>query len=155
MLDIPPTTSPDFAAWYVAYVGTDLARAAEVAAHIRGKPITVQVKALPKKQSIPLGQGVGTELKLLLQRWGIHSSDDCSCMDNARRMNQNGPEWCEKNMELITDWMEAQSKERPIAKFFFSRFAAKKMIELAIRNWNKKSSKDVIELPPDVPCENC
>jgi len=73
-------------------------------------------------------QHPGTELKRLLRRFAI--TNDCDCEQHAKRMDQQGPQWCRKNIELITDWLEEEAEKRSLP---FIRSGAKVLIKLAIR----------------------
>lgn len=56
--------------------------------------------------------GVGTELKKLLSMVGIKASENCSCNQRARAMNERGIEWCEQNRETIVGWLREEAGKR-------------------------------------------
>jgi len=58
--------------------------------------------------------GPGTELKALLKNWfGITANLGCSCNAMARRMNSNGPDWCEgPGMPEILKAMRGEHSKR-------------------------------------------
>lgn len=82
--------------------------------------------------------GVGTELKKLLSYINITSSPNCSCTSRARAMNEKGIHWCKNNKEIIIGWLEEEAKKR---KLPFIRYAASKILDLAIYRAEKKLKK--------------
>ena len=79
------------------------------------------------------GGGAGTELRKMLGRIGIHPrGEKCKCNEHAREMDRHGPDWCEKNIETIIDWLEGEAKSRPLVGFLFSRYLARKVLIEAI-----------------------
>lgn len=79
--------------------------------------------------------GVGTELKRLLSRVGIHSTPKCLCDQRAMIMDEEGPDWCRQNLSVIVEWMR---EEAEIRRMPFCRVAAKLLVLRAIRNARKK-----------------
>ena len=55
---------------------------------------------------------VGTHLKKLLATFGIVASHNCSCNKRARIMNNNGPDWCEANIDTIVGWLREEASKR-------------------------------------------
>ena len=93
-----------------------------------------------KREFVPrpvedLGEGVGTELKSLLSMFNIQASPNCSCLKRAKIMNENGVDWCENNQDIILDWLKEEALKR---KLPFFRYAAKKMLHLAISRTKHK-----------------
>lgn len=78
--------------------------------------------------------GVGTELKKILGKIGIHATPTCSCNHRARLMDLNGIAWCENNIETILVWLSEEAKNR---KLPFIAYAAKLLIKKAIHNAKK------------------
>lgn len=86
-----------------------------------------------------LGEGVGTELKLLLSRYlGIRTSAGCKCNQHAQEMNQRGVQWCESNKEQILRWLQEESKKK---KLPFIRTAAFSLISIAIYKYKRRKAK--------------
>ena len=83
-------------------------------------------------------QGAGTELKKLLSLVGIKASKQCSCNHYARTMNRFGTQWCRNNTETIIGWLAGEAEKRGM---IFSRFIAKRVINMAISRAEKKESK--------------
>jgi hypothetical protein len=73
--------------------------------------------------------GPGTELKRLLSKVGISSKSGCNCDQRALVMDDEGPEWCEKNIETIISWLKEEAAARGLP---FERFTVKGLIYLAI-----------------------
>jgi hypothetical protein len=51
-------------------------------------------------------------------------------------MDDEGCDWCEKNLELITDWLEEEAQRRRLP---FVRTFAALLVKRAIRNARKKT----------------
>lgn len=81
--------------------------------------------------------GVGTQLKRLLGKVFIKPGKGCHCNHYANLMDQRGVEWCDRNLELIVDWLgeSAETMGYP-----FSRFLAKRIVKIAI--YRAKRSKE-------------
>lgn len=86
----------------------------------------------------PSPGGPGTELHKLLGRFGIKEKANCGCRKHTVQMDQNGPDWCEANMETILKWLKDESEKR---KLPFVRTAAKILVKLAIHNARKKPKR--------------
>ena len=82
----------------------------------------------------PPAKGPGTEMKKLLAKIGITSSPDCQCNARARYMDEQGPEWCEQNMEEIIGWLREEAEKR---KLPFVDFAGRLLVKKAIANARK------------------
>ena len=74
--------------------------------------------------------GVGTHLKALLGRMGIHPTKKCSCTKRAAEMDYRGVQWCEDNIDTISGWMESEARKR---KLPYMHIAGKALIRMAIR----------------------
>jgi hypothetical protein len=82
--------------------------------------------------------GPGTELKILLKRFGIVAGS-CNCEQRATLMNQEGPDWCEQNLDTIVDWLVEEAKARGFgAVELASRVMARLIVKSAIRRSRKK-----------------
>jgi len=86
------------------------------------------------KYPMTIKQGVGTELKSFLANFGIKTTPSCRCTSRAIEMNFRGLDWCKKNRELITDWLEEEAKSR---KLPFVRFVGKKAVDIAIKRFER------------------
>lgn len=82
--------------------------------------------------------GPGTMLSKILETVGIKAAPNCGCKRKALTMNINGNDWCENNIETITDWLEEEAKKR---KLPFLRQAGKLLIKRAI-SMSKKAIKN-------------
>lgn len=69
--------------------------------------------------------GTGTALKQLIRdRLGIDACEACN--HHVELMNQNGPDWCGRNMDLVCQWLKHECRARgiPFVKFVASGFVA-------------------------------
>lgn len=82
--------------------------------------------------------GPGTELKALLGMIGIKASPNCSCNARAKKMDDMGVEWCEKNVTTIVGWLQEEADKRRLP---FSRFAARKLVQTAIARAARNETK--------------
>lgn len=78
--------------------------------------------------------GPGTKLKNLLNYIGIVPVGNCKCNARAKVMDIYGPDWCEKNIDMIVGWLREESSKR---KLPFVQWVAKKIVMLAIRQSKK------------------
>lgn len=76
----------------------------------------------------------GTKLKQLLELFWFVKSEDCNCNKHIAEMNNNGPDWCDENMDTIVGWLREESGNR---KILFSEFIARRLIKLAIARSKK------------------
>ena len=81
-----------------------------------------------------INKGVGTELKKILNKIGIRSSSTCSCNARAKKMDENGIEWCENNIDIIVGWLREEATKR---KLPFIDMGGKILIKKAIKNAKK------------------
>ena len=80
--------------------------------------------------------GPGTELKRLLGSFGIQSKEKgCGCRSMALKMDKPG--WAVSHKKEIVDHLAAEAKKRRLP---FIRLAAEKLVDLAIRRAEKKTS---------------
>lgn len=77
--------------------------------------------------------GVGTELKRLLQKLWIQPCEKCD--GRAIIMDEEGPQWCRDNADLIVGWMQEEAKQRGLP---FIKFGAKLLLMQAIISTEKK-----------------
>ena len=84
---------------------------------------------LPQQQS-PLN-GPGTELKKLLKYMGIVASPNCSCNARAKKMDEWGPDECEKRIDEIVGWLKEEAHKR---KLPFIDYAGRLLVKRAISN---------------------
>ncbi len=83
--------------------------------------------------------GAGTELKNLIERFGLKPGLNCKCGQHIREMDHNGIGWCEQNIGTVTEWLR---KEAQRAKLPFTEIGAKLLIKRAISNAKKKQNKE-------------
>jgi hypothetical protein len=89
------------------------------------------------EHDLSVSNGVGTELKGLLNRIGITSSPTCSCNRRAVEMDSRGIEWCEQNIPTIVAWLREEAGKRGIP---FVDLAGTTIVKLAIRRATKKAT---------------
>lgn len=80
--------------------------------------------------------GAGTELKKMLELFGIKSSENCSCQAKAKIMNHMGIEWCKDNIDTIVTWLKEEAEKRHLP---FSSIVAKKIVQIAISRAEKEA----------------
>lgn len=80
--------------------------------------------------------GAGTELKKMLELFGIKSSENCSCQAKAKIMNHMGIEWCKDNIDTIVTWLKEEAEKRHLP---FSSLVAKKIVQIAISRAEKEA----------------
>jgi hypothetical protein len=78
--------------------------------------------------------GPGSILTNMIKSIGIKSSSSCSCRRHALEMNDNGPEWCEQNLDTIVSWLKDESKKRGLP---FIEAVGKMMVNRAIAKSKK------------------
>jgi hypothetical protein len=83
--------------------------------------------------------GPGTILSGMLSAMGINSTPNCSCRARAIRMNTEGPDWCENNLQTILDWLREEAKKR---KLPFVESGAKLMVQKAISKSRRLLAKN-------------
>lgn len=102
---------------------------------ICGEATKEGVQKLRLQQSHPIpAVGVGTELKILLRRFGI-SPKSCQCDHRAMLMDLEGPDWCEQNRETIVDWLQEAAVKRHLP---FLRPAGRTLVCWAVRRARAK-----------------
>lgn len=84
-----------------------------------------------KEQTI----GPGTELKLLLRKVRIYATAECPCDMRALLMDEEGPDWCCRNIDAIVGWMREEAENRGLP---FIGLLAKLLVLRAIRNARRK-----------------
>jgi hypothetical protein len=95
-------------------------------------------KAYPKKKR-PASGGVGTELSLLLKKFGISAKEGgCSCRHKSKLMDKNGVKWNELNIDTVVGWMRENSKKMKIP---FVAMPARMLVRQAIKNARRKGAK--------------
>lgn len=98
-------------------------RAKAAAPARKGKPLLADV--------VLSAPGVGTELAKLLAEVKFDFTADCRCLEYARRMNSRGISWCERNVFLISTFLEDSASRRGLP---FDRDLAVEVIGKAIEN---------------------
>ena len=78
--------------------------------------------------------GPGSILTGMIKTLGISSSSTCSCRRHALEMNDQGPDWCEQNMETILSWLRDEAKKRGLP---FIDMVGKAMVQRAINRSRK------------------
>jgi len=106
------------------------------------RPVRGSVKVVNKPARKATRGGPGTELRGLLSMIGLRPARGCKCGQRMRQMNIAGCSWCSKNIETVVDWL---AEEADRARLPFLRFAAKKIVRIAIRRALRKEKNS----PPD------
>lgn len=84
--------------------------------------------------------GAGTELKKLLKRIGITTTENCSCNKRARIMDERGIEWVEANVPTVVGWLREEAAKRRLP---FVDLAGAALVKMAIRNAKRNLAADV------------
>lgn len=79
----------------------------------------------------------GSHLKILLSKFGIKATANCSCNQKAMYMDAKGPDWCEKNIDLIVKWLEQEARKRRLP---FLKSVGKILVKKAISNARKQNN---------------
>ncbi len=90
----------------------------------------------PRKKPNDPPLGVGYQVKRLLSMVGIKATKNCSCNKKAKDIDRRGLRWAKKNRQAIVGMLEDEAIRRGIP---FSRFAAKRLVDLAILTAPKSS----------------
>lgn len=86
--------------------------------------------------------GAGSQLKLLLSKLGIKSTENCSCNQRARTMNERGIEWCEQNVNEIVGWLKEEAGRRNLPFLAFpTKLLVQRAIKIAKRIRDKRAAK--------------
>jgi len=87
--------------------------------------------------------GPGTRLKSLLRAMGIVASRNCSCNRRARIMDQEGPDWCEANIDTIVGWLREEAEKRGLPFLDIAgRMLVKRAIKLARKDNNQQAEEN-------------
>lgn len=105
-------------------------------------PKSKQAQHIKNILTLPLGYGVGTELKKLLAKIGITATPTCSCNKRAQFMDEQGIDWCKENIDLIVSWLREESEKRRLP---FVDFAGKLLVKRAISLAEKAEKKRLAE----------
>lgn len=76
-------------------------------------------------------RGPGTELKKILEKFGIRAKKDCGCSGYADVMDLKGPAWCLANLGEVTERLKNQAKKN---KSLFLAPVARRMVIQAVSN---------------------
>lgn len=100
------------------------------------KQLLADLKPYLRRERVAPSNGPGTQLKKILS-W-FASSEGCRCESHATQMNLWGPDRCEKNIEIIIDWLieSAELKGLNCAEFItrhLAKLAVKRAIAIARR----------------------
>lgn len=86
-------------------------------------------------ESAEAPSGVGTELKRILETFGI-TTGSCNCTYHEKLMNAKGPDWCAANVDMIVGWLKEEATKRGLP---FVTFAVRLLVMEAIRQARKAS----------------
>lgn len=78
--------------------------------------------------------GPGTMLSKMIKSLGITMNNNCSCKHHAIKMNTEGNDWCEQNIDTIVGWLRAEASKR---KLPFIDSVGKIMVSRAIKKSRK------------------
>lgn len=105
------------------------------------------VAMVPPDTDSSNGAGPGTELHLLLGRFGLTASGDCKCKSRVSYMNRmeaEQPGWAEANIEEVVGWLRESAAERGLP---FLDIAARVLVRRAIANARRKAAADATRSP--------
>lgn len=74
---------------------------------------------------------VGTEIKKLLDVFGIRDNGCSVCIERAALLDDAGPDWVEQNIEIPVGWLREQAEVRGLP---FIDIAGRMLVRRAIRN---------------------
>lgn len=94
--------------------------------------------------------GAGTQLKKLLSKLGIKSTENCSCNTRAKIMNEKGIEWCEQNIGEIVGWLKEEATRR---KLPFLSLPTKILVQRAIKIAKRIRDANVVDAIAVEPVE--
>lgn len=94
----------------------------------------------PQPQVAP--PGAGTQLKALLQSFGIGAEAGCGCWAMATRMDREGLDWCQENIPLIVIAMIGEAEKRQWVKYLpWKERGARWFVERAIASAQNNLAK--------------
>lgn len=103
-------------------------------------PDNVTIQAPPPYIWDPAG--AGTQLKKLLAKVGIKSTENCSCNARAKLMNAHGIEWCEENISEIVGWLKEEANKRRLPFLAFpTKILVQRAIAIAKRNRDRAAAE--------------
>jgi hypothetical protein len=114
-----------------------------VVAVVMPSPLTT-VAANTAQSVATKGGGPGTELKAMLAQVGIVASPSCSCNLYAAEMDRHGPDWCERHIDTIVDWMALEAKRRGLP---MPRLVGLHLVRRAIRRARRAQVSRPLHLP--------
>ena len=100
-----------------------------------------------------IGKGPGTELILMLasplwKRLGIEVTTGCKCVRHASMMNEQVPDWCVENIEVIIGWLSDEHNHQRIRMPFLNTVAVI-MVRTAIKRSRKRRDEHSRQSDPD------
>ena len=93
--------------------------------------------------------GVGSSFKALLATVGFQPCETCN--NYARKMDREGPDWCEENEDLILGWIKNNARKRGVP---YVRFAVRQVLRLAIKQARDNMIKNLKDAFQEVYCVN-
>ena len=107
---------------------------------IDGKKIHVDTDHRDYPRKGKRSKGVGTELTIILRRFGITSNEGgCSCKHKSKLLDTKGVKWAELNVETVVGWMKENAKKMKIP---FLALPARMVVRQAIKNARRKGAKE-------------
>jgi hypothetical protein len=88
----------------------------------------------------PPPDGPGYYLKKTLAWWGVESNPDCLCNKRAEVMDRKGPDWCEKNLDKIVEWLREEHVRRKLVVPFVAPIV-RRVVMRAIEKSRKARAK--------------
>lgn len=73
--------------------------------------------------------GAGTRLTQIFDRFYLRDDRKCSCKQLAAKMDRNGPDWCEANLDEIVGQLRSNAAKRGLP---FVEFIARELVRHAI-----------------------
>jgi len=102
-----------------------------------GKDVSPEVVSIARDQ--PVG-GAGTELHKIFSWFGFKQTDDCDCQDNAKKMDAWGADECERRIDTIVKWVEAEARSRSIPVNRVLTLTITTAVKVAIKRARKKEA---------------
>lgn len=78
---------------------------------------------------------VGTELKILLAKFGLKPAVGCKCHQHITEMDARGIDWCEENIDVIVGWLKEEAAR---SRLPFFETGAKILVKKAIKTAKKR-----------------
>lgn len=85
--------------------------------------------------------GVGTEISKQLE-WFLSAEECQSCMNDKKRLDNRGVEWCEQNHSAIVDMLMGKAKSKGLPSGTISRMVASRVVTKAIKRAKAHAARE-------------